>query len=213
MSSQYRYVERRIPLAVDVVATVAALARDWSGSQVVYESNEKASWAAGELASVEIRATGATLIRSGQRQEFTGPPLAMVTEALAAAGVEEWRAYGWAAFELSHVLHNTGTPDGVLGHLMIPCAEIRLDGTSALLRAGSASEVDELMRRLSEAVFDEPPNEQRITVDLDDGSAPYRAAVATAVERIRAGELEKVILSRVVPVDGELDLAGTYRTG
>lgn len=213
MLTRYRYAERRIPLAVDVVTTMAALARACPGSQVVYENRGTAYWAEGELATVEIRAGGATLVTFGQRREFTGTPLAMAGEALAAARVQDWRAYGWVGFELSHVLHNAGTATGVLGHLMIPRAEIRLDGTSALLRGVNECEVDELERRLTEAVISTVPDEQRIAVDLDAGAAAYRAAVAAAVGNIRAGELEKVILSRVVPVDGELDLAATYLAG
>lgn len=216
MLSRNRYAERRIPLVADVAATLAALARGGGPeSQVGYENRGAASWAEGELARVEVHAGGATLIADGREVEFAGRPLAVVGRALAAAGIADWRAYGWAGFELAHALHDTASVTGPLGCLLIPRAEIRLDGTSALLRATSESEVDELEQRLAEAVTGvfEPAEDERITVDLDHDAVAYRAMVAAAVGDIRAGKLDKVILSRVVPVDGELDLEATYLAG
>ncbi|RSN63754.1 salicylate synthase [Amycolatopsis sp. WAC 04182] len=189
------------------------MARDRSGTQVGYENRGTVSWGEDELARVELHAGGARLITEDREAEFTGKPLDVVGEALAAAGIAGWRAYGWAAFELAHVLHGTASVAGPLACLMIPRKEIRLDGTSALLRATSESEVDELAERLAVAVAPGQAEDERVVVDLDHDAAAYRAMVAAAVGAIRAGEPDKVILSRAVPVDGELDLAATYLAG
>ncbi|WP_235783756.1 salicylate synthase [Amycolatopsis orientalis] len=213
MLSRYRYAERRIPLAADAVTTLAALARDRPGAQVGYENRGTVSWAENAWATVELHDGGARLITEDRETEFAGKPLDVVGKALAAAGIADWRAYGWAAFELAHVLHDTASASGPLACLMIPRAEVRLDGASALVRAATESEVDELAERLAVAIAPETPADARVPADLDHDAAAYREMVAAAVGDIRAGKLDKVILSRVVPVEGDLDLAATYLAG
>jgi salicylate synthase len=51
-----------------------------------------------------------------------------------------------------------------------------------------------------------------VRVELAD-SGHYRSAVAAAVAAIRAGELEKVILSRTIDLGDDVDLPATYLAG
>jgi salicylate synthase len=58
------------------------------------------------------------------------------------------------------------------------------------------------------------PAGHRVPVEVGrDDQHVYRDAVANAVQEIRRGGLDKVILSRVVPVPFEIDLAATYVEG
>ncbi|MEL4211831.1 salicylate synthase [Corynebacterium bovis] len=50
-------------------------------------------------------------------------------------------------------------------------------------------------------------------VDVSGGGDAYRATVTRAVEEIRAGRYEKVIISRRVTVPGRPDIPATYRAG
>jgi salicylate synthase len=200
------------------VQVVAALAAGSSEPHVVYENKDSVCWAEGESAVVSVHASGATLIADGERTEFSGGrPLAAVADALRAITTPAWRAYGWATFEWSHVLHGDVPleADGPLAYLVVPRREIRFANGVAMLRAASESEADVLELRLSDAVTaaTSPTVPDRVVVDDREDLFGYRDAVATAVSQIRAGLLDKVILSRVVPVEEEIDFPATYATG
>lgn len=60
---------------------------------------------------------------------------------------------------------------------------------------------------------DPTPNPAPSPVDVSGGGDAYRATVTRAVEEIRAGRYEKVIISRRVTVPGRPDIPATYRAG
>ncbi|MEJ4108124.1 salicylate synthase [Corynebacterium bovis] len=60
---------------------------------------------------------------------------------------------------------------------------------------------------------DPAPDPTPSPVDVSGGGDAYRATVTRAVEEIRAGRYEKVIISRRVTVPGRPDIPATYRAG
>jgi salicylate synthase len=211
----------RLPFRADRFATAAALAKGSAGPYMVYENDGIVCWAEGEKATVTVRdGGGAVLASGGEHREFDrGPsPLDAVGRALESLPYSGWRAYGWLSFELSHALHmpESVPPGTPLVHLTVPRWEIRLGRDTAELRADDDAELDALRDRLAGAIRDgeaEPPPE-RLAVDADGHDAEtYEKAVGAALREIRAGRLEKVILSRTVPIDGGLDLPATYLVG
>jgi len=132
------------------------------------------------------------------------------------SGMWRWvppTAYGWAAFELAHAVAAIPVDSGVLLHLVVPETEVLLDGGRALLRSthsGTLSAVETVVARAEPLAGTARPTVQ---VDLDANADAYRDAVASVVADIRAGALQKAVLSRVVPVDGELDFPATYAAG
>ncbi|MFF5209448.1 salicylate synthase [Streptosporangium sp. NPDC000396] len=210
------YHERRVVLSTDPLATAAALAAASEEDHVLYENRDEVSWAEGEHATLSVRADGVTLTEPGNDQYFPadGAPLDAVARALGRLRPRGWRAYGWATFELSYALHGLDRllPPTPLAHLVIPRREIRLSGGTALLRALDPGDLDSLERRLA-AAGREPAREQ-VSAEVETyGRDSYRRAVADAVTEIGAGRLDKVILSRVVPVPFEIDLPATYLAG
>ncbi|SDM35370.1 salicylate synthetase [Lentzea albidocapillata subsp. violacea] len=197
-----RYWERQVALSADPLRVAATLAATSTDDNVLYENHGTISWGEGAYATVTVRA---------------GEPLSVVASRLAEVDVEDWRAYGWAAFELSYALHDLGDlPDVDVVTLMIPRREVRFENGSVLLRALTVSDVEALESRLAEAVLTGgiEPADARVVVDVDDHDAEtYRAAVALGVAEIRSGALDKVILSRVVPVPEDIDMPATYLTG
>ncbi len=213
-----KFADRSVPFSGDRLAVAAGLCAGSRDPHVLYESGGRVCWAEGELAVVELRGDGDLTVSAGGEQvsiSCIGSPLATVGEALAAAGTaaagDRWRAYGWAAFELSQVLAGSvRTPEPVL-RLTVPEREIVLDGDVAALRARTEDELDQLRDRLVTASAD--AGGELVEVDLEEGADSYRRAVSEAVDTIRAGTLEKVILSRRVPVPGAIDLPATYLAG
>lgn len=210
------YVETKIALGQDQLATVAALAE--SGlydDYVVYEGATGWSYAGGALAELTLDRTGARL-RSEDEQflPWDGKPLQQIQTLLDTISIEGWRAYGWATFELSYakdgVLDHIG--DERLLHLIVPRTEIRLDGTTAVVRSADQAGLSAALDVLRAPVLRSAGRAALIDVRGFD-KTDYRSAVESAVAEINDEKLQKVILSRVVDIEGEIDLVETYVQG
>ncbi|MFE6358461.1 salicylate synthase [Streptomyces sp. NPDC057806] len=215
------YHERRISLTGDALSTAAALSETSAEAYVLYENRGVVGWAEGEFGTVVVRSGGTTL-RLGDADPVEFPAdrgvLHALDQALAAVQVEGWRAYGWAAFELSYPLHGLPAAPGdtPLAHLVVPRCEVRIEDGGALLRVLAPEDLDTLEQRVrsAAALGGAVGSTQRVTADVEHHDADvYRASVAAAVEEIRAGHLTKVILSRVVPVTSPIDMPATYLEG
>ena len=199
-----RYLEKRLPLTEDPLCLMARLSRSGLFDQyMVYEHGSEWSFAGGVLASVGLGA---------DERDLTA-----VEEQLAAVPVEDWRAYGWAKFELGVVLAggDAGDGDGAnLLHLVVPSSEVRTEGGAVLVRSMDHGQLERLVRLIrtpgEDAVTE---TAERIDLALED-TGNYRAAVAAALLEIGADSpLKKVILSRRVPIPVPVDLTATYVAG
>jgi salicylate synthase len=212
------YFETQVPLTEDPLLVAARLAGSGlHSSYVVYENGGQWSYAGGARAELTLDRTGARLTQEGgpdTEAPWEAQPLQLVSRLLETVTVPHWRAYGWAAFELSYAkdggLEHIG--DGRLLHLVVPRAEVRFQEGHAFLRAADQETLT--------AVLDVIAAPDRLAVGTPSpldvhatGGAEYRQAVQLAVDEINAGELYKVILSRVVEVDQDIDLIGTYVAG
>ncbi|MFE6699269.1 salicylate synthase [Streptomyces sp. NPDC057718] len=219
------YHERRISLPGDPLSTAAALSETSADSYVLYENRGAIGWAEGEYGRITVHADRTTLMVTPPDTDaitavFTTEDgvLTALDNALSAVPVRSWRAYGWASFELSYPLHGLPAAPGdeALARLAIPAREVRLDEEGALLRVLDAGELDDLEQRVrsASALGGAIGSAERAGADVDNHDAEtYKAAVAAAVEEIQAGKLDKVILSRAVPVDELIDLPATYVEG
>ncbi|MFJ7269139.1 salicylate synthase [Streptomyces sp. NPDC099050] len=218
--------ERQLPFDRDALAVAAALAASSTSEYVLYENRGVIGWAENPCATVRATSSGAVLEQGDDVSHFpagaTGLVVDAVARALAALPSADWRAYGWAPFELSHVIHGSQelAREVPVMHLAVPSREIRFEEGSVLLRALAPGDLDALELRLSEAILD-AASEQAAVRDEVDADADvqeydaekYQADVALAVDEIRAGRLQKVILSRRVPVAGPVDIPATYLAG
>ncbi|HEX6339792.1 salicylate synthase [Umezawaea sp.] len=212
-----RYHELVLDVATDPVAVAARLARSGGfDPHVVYEAGGTATFAGGALGEVVVDRLGATT-RWDTEQEKWQPldvrPLDLVEEFLRGVPVGDWRAYGYAAFELGHLQSGRTdlVGDDVVLHLVVPHVEVRLERDRAVVRATDRDTL-ERVADLVRADVPEPVHTTRPLTSDDDG-AEYLDAVASAVEEVRARKLDKVVVSRVVPVDFDVDLVGTYVVG
>ncbi|MFH8404376.1 salicylate synthase [Streptomyces sp. NPDC018019] len=225
MASCRGYTEHWLATADDPLRIVTRLAASGHfGQYVVYEGVDGYSFAGDVLAEVSVYS-------DRLRADFDGVPVAeeplhgatdrkevlrRAARLLEALPVRGWRAYGWASFEAAYALagldlETAGVP---LLRLMIPRTEIRLRDGKALIRTTGPASAQLCAAVTGElpagSADDVPPGPVPVEVTADDG---YRDAVAAAVRDIRAGELQKVILSRVVPVGFPVDLIASYAYG
>ncbi|WP_369229453.1 salicylate synthase [Streptomyces sp. R21] len=197
------YLEMRLPLREEPLVLMTRLVR--SGlfdPYVVYEGSAGWSLAGGVLTSVRLSGEAAKDLRH-------------VGARLAEAPVSGWRAYGWAAFELGAALAG-GNPEATqtLLHLIVPSDEVRTEGTEVLVRSVTPERLELIVDRVRSVNTDTPAEPTgRIALSLED-TGNYRAAVAAALVELRGqGPLEKVILSRRVPVPAAVDLVASYVAG
>jgi len=210
------YVETSIEVAGDPLEVSARLAEAGPhGEFVIYEKDGQWSYAGGMLAEVTLDRDGARLggVRTA-RLPWSDRPLRQVEKLLGMVPVRGWRAYGTATFELSYAKdgdldHVDGRP---LLHLVVPKSEVRIGSGRAWVRSTDpdtlAVLVDLLVRPVDGRETEPVPLDVRHT-----GRDEYRAAVASAVQDIADARLQKVILSRLVQVDEDIDLVGTYVLG
>ncbi len=194
-----------------------------SDTYVIYESRDGWSIADGVAAEVIVDA-GTVRTRAldeCHEEPWSGDPLAAVRKFLSQLPIADWAAYGWSAFELSHAIAGLEVGAQTLLHLVIPETEIRLSGSQATLRSLDAAALPGMERALSRigaktTAGDAEARRTGLTplhVDLETGAEDYRRSVASLVAEIRAGGLQKAILSREVPVEAEIDFPAGYRLG
>jgi anthranilate synthase component 1/salicylate synthetase len=203
--SRHEYLEMRLSCDEEPSALMARLARSGLFTPyMLYEQDGEWSFAGGVLTDLRL---------AGHEAADLNP----VGERLARTPVKGWRAYGWAAFELGPVLAGAAPDEAqTLLHLFVPTDEVRTDGTSVLLRSVEARQLDRLahlVRTRARTDGAVPEHAERLTLSLDD-NGNYRAAVTAALLEIRGdGPLEKIILSRRVPVQAPVDLVSTFAAG
>lgn len=151
-----------------------------------------------------------------------GQPMACVAEALEALPASDWRVYGIALFELGHVLHGDASRAGraPLLQLIVPSVEAELRPGEARVRAAVPDSVPRMVAVLARAAAAGPVagasySAERAAALVNNGVEAYGAAVTKVVNDIRAGRLDKAIISRVLPLPeaDSLDLTASYLAG
>lgn len=214
---RYRSAQTELPADGDPLLWVAKLAESELFDQyVVYEREGDYCFAGGALGEIVVGRSG--IRRRWLTEEIVEPlgrhPLRQVGEKLAQLDAEGWRAHGWMAFEFSHLY--TDRPDRAgeadLLHLAVPHTEVRLCEGHAEVRAADRETLDAVLDLLAEPVSPAPAAPRPI--EVSDVSGSYPRLVARAIEQIRSGaDLQKVILSRSVPVPFPVDFVATYVHG
>lgn len=187
-------------------------------THVVYEDPEGWSIAGGVAAEVVMDADTIRCTRAGKTTDkrWYGDPLASVQTFLADLPIADWSAYGWCAFELSHAIAGMTVEAGTLLHLFVPETEMRITGPRTVVRSldsATLTTVENAITGLAATPVDRAPAGRPVQVGLEVGAAAYSEGVESLVEDIRAGRLQKAVLSRVVPVDGAVDFPASYRKG
>ena len=215
------YQERTVPCPGEPLDVVRRLASSATGADhMIYENGGEWAFATGAVAQLWVDADGVHLRTDGRDVDVawpelpaSGDPLPVVRSLLDELPFRDWRAYGWVAFELACARANGPSGTDRLVHLVVPHTEVRLCDGVARLRSPDRAGLDRAAAALH-GRYRVPAPAQPVGVDSHGhDAAEHEARVARAVEAIRRGELDKVVLSRVVPVPEEIDLIETYVSG
>ncbi|MGW0555819.1 salicylate synthase [Streptomyces sp. NPDC002926] len=198
-----------------LVAATGLAASGLFSTYVVYEAPDGWSVAGGVAAEVllkrdTVRCTNGVIT---VERPWQGDPLAQVREFLDGLELADWRAYGWTAFELAYAVAGRPVDNDVLLHLVVPRTEIRLSGNHAVLRGLDWGEMSLVETTLVGLEPDPGARDRPVAVDVEAGADAYRTSVAAVVDRIHAGEMQKAVVSRIVPVSSGVDLPASYLAG
>lgn len=212
-----RYVSATVPVVSDPCHIMTRLAQTTrSDTYVVYENPPVWMFASGSIAEVVVTPSRTTFRDHRGEHVVNRDPqqLAEIPQLLTRVDLPDWRAYGIATFELSYDAngHQPADRDAVLLRLIVPQVEVRITNGLAVIRGIKPDEVTELAEAISQPV--DPPRYQATPVDVEVAhSAGYRQAVRDAVTQIHTGTLHKVVLSRTIALDTDVDLYATFALG
>ncbi len=201
---------------------------------VVYEGVDGWVFAGGVRARIELTASTLTIsgddVPAASTEPWSGTPARALANALDALPYADWRVYGWIGFDFcAPFLDAAERLDGTeqLAVLIVPEFEVFVDAAGSFQVVGgdapgtdasgveASEEAEKLLARLNEVAarplegIDLMPRGLDVDVDTHD----YRSRVATAINEIRSGAYEKVIVSRRVDVPFAVDIPATYARG
>ncbi|MFC0623422.1 salicylate synthase [Kribbella deserti] len=203
------YSEQLLPGPVEPLEAVAALVDSGLFDQYVVYERDNTWYVAGDpLGEVMVR-PGTVQASYAETVEWSDTPWQALDAVLAQTPVEGWNAFGWACFELaSDPARDGGEP---LAQLMIPGTEVHISPAGIRVRYLDAARAGAVEAALALAARARQGHSRPVDVRTSDGT--YEKAVALSVADIRAGRLDKVILSRVVEIPFAVDLCATYVAG
>jgi salicylate synthetase len=203
----------------EVAAALAHAAGD--RPHVVYEDEHVTRVALDVRAELVVDHEAVHLTVDGHRrvQRWTGRPLPVVERMLAHLPEPGWRAYGVAAFELARAeAGGAMTPaEGPLLHLIIPRTEVTLTDEQALVRSTDPAALDRTAAliaawRPAAAASGRPGTPVSAPIEHADADR-YLRSVDEGIAAIRAGAVQKLILSRRVPITDPVSFPATYVAG
>ncbi|MGW0051571.1 salicylate synthase [Nocardia nova] len=197
-------------------AMAALAAADRFGEYVGYEGPDGWVFAADPIGSIELDSGELRVEWEGRStvEPWQGRPAAVIDAALATLPLRGRNAYGWIGFEFcawalgadAHVPART-----TLAQLMIPRIEVRIDASGVRVSGATPRETAEIHELIAQASATPPASARPVDVTIDP--TDYRGRVAEAVDEIRDGRYQKVILSRKVDLPFPVDVPQTYRLG
>lgn len=218
------YLERTVLCPGEPLDVVRRLASWAAGADhMVYENDGEWAFATGAVAHLWVDADGVHRRTDGHGPGLDtdvawhalagGDPLPVLRSLLDALPFRDWRAYGWVAFELAGARAHGPAGTDRLVHLVVPHTEVRLCNGVARLRSADPAGLDRAAAALRASYRVPSPGRPVVVDSHGHDAAGHEARVARAVDAIHRGELDKVVLSRVVPVPDDVDLVETYVSG
>lgn len=193
-----------------VAVAEACVARRGASELVLYENGARFTLAIGARKRVIV--DHGVLERHDGQAKVTSPsadPFADVPRALSELGASDVAAYGYVSFDAAygHLPYRKHAPYPCV-HLIVPEATVSFADGEVEVAASEGAE--ELLATALDAAPFELRAPSSLTVDDSDEQARFTPRIEAALEAIRAGTFEKVIVSRDVRFEGELDVLATH---
>ncbi|MEV0295835.1 nocobactin biosynthesis salicylate synthase NbtS [Nocardia sp. NPDC050710] len=207
----------RVEYVTDPAAAMSRLAAaDRFGEYVMYERPGEWVFAADPIGSIELDVHELRVSWEGQTsaRKWEGTPASVLNETLGRLPLAGRKAYGWIGFEFcAWALDATAhlDPRASLAHLMIPRIEVRVGESGVRISGATPTEVGDIHDLIAASQDSALPQAHPTDIRLDPTG--YRDRVAAAVDEIRSGRYQKVILSRKVELPFAVDVPATYRLG
>jgi yersiniabactin salicyl-AMP ligase len=224
------YLEEIIDFEGDAHLAAAEIAE--SGlleNYLLYENGEELSLGMGIHSLLSVDSEYTTLQTDNKILQFENAILSeTIDRAFASVSLKKWRAYGTANFGLARYNHKLSllSEGKYLLKLFIPEVEVRFTKGSIFLRALREERFEEF-GKLAKKIADSSHNkssENRLAKRVNGqklevpwvntyGAEQYMNIVADAVKEIQERKYQKVILSRKIPLNRELDIVASYIAG
>ncbi len=218
--TRQRFLEKTVVMQsspLDMAADIARILGD--ARYTIYEHQGQWSIGIDSLAEIAVYTDHVTLDTEGHHQRWPMSCFAStLSQATDALPFEDFRLYGVARFELARLIHDLPVSDSQpLLQLTVPAIELRIEQEQVVVRATQQRLLEEWAHRLSTLASGEVV-EQTVSApalaDIRNADADaYKERVAAAVRQIHAGDYEKIILSRSVPVTVPIDIVASYLAG
>ena len=191
----------------------------------IYEKSDEWSMAIGCFAEIIITKAKVTLVLDSYKKVYQEENLVdAIYQASQDIPVNNWRLYGCARYEMSHVFYNFShyiDDKKILGKLFLPEYEIRIVGKKVLLRSIYPEKLNILVDIFTQAVCNSTPDSVYSNKMDDDTIARlqypsqnnYKLSVKSAIDEINENHYQKVIISRKVMLPKNIDLLRTYHNG
>jgi yersiniabactin salicyl-AMP ligase len=197
---------------------------------LLYEKREELSLGMGIHAILSVDSEYTTLMAEDKTLQFKNETLSeTIDRAFSSVLLKNWRAYGIANFGLSRYNHKMLllSEDECLLKLFIPEAEVRFSTKGSILLRALGEDRFEKLKKLVGKISDIVHNRsienglaERVeskkleVVEINTHeSEKYMEIVADAVKEIQERKYQKVILSRKIPLNRELDMVASYIAG
>ncbi|WP_319925685.1 salicylate synthase [Xenorhabdus littoralis] len=194
----------------------------------LYEMKGEWSLGMGNAATISVDASGQLTDSQGHRHPCDINTLSQKLEqTLNALPIKDWRAYGRALFEFSHMTYGlpltqlnsqlNSQKNEALIKLTVPLHELRITQGQVLVRTLKEDQIARLSEKVRQAdqsgtpVF--PYAKEMAITNTADAVKNYQDNVANAVKDIGAGLYQKVILSRKVELGSDIDITHSYWLG
>lgn len=221
-----QYAEYRLPVNAKPIDLALGLAQSGlSSDYALYEHRGEWSLGLGKYSIITADAEQVYLHQGEQQQVFKQENLCdAIAAATAQVAVKDWRAYGTAKFELSHVFHGVNVNDpnineSTLLNLFVPLYEMRIFEGEALLRAIDSSQLEALITIVKQLDLQclqqtKQVKSESVTADIwNHHQSEYKLNVQKAVQEIQSNLYKKVILSRRIPLPNSVDIMDSYYFG
>ncbi|REF28038.1 yersiniabactin salicyl-AMP ligase [Xenorhabdus cabanillasii] len=189
----------------------------------LYEINGEWSLGIGCAATISANASGQLIDSKGNRHPYDISTLSQKLEqVLNDLSIKDWRAYGRALFEFSHMTYGIPLAPSLeqqeaLIKITVPQHELRIIQGQVLIRTLEENQLTILSEKIRQAdqagtpTF--PYTKELEIINTADAAKNYQDNVANAVEDIVTGHYQKVILSRKVQLGSNVDITHSYWLG